>query len=52
MIDFLFTIGQAASALLLAYGGFLVLMPARKATVPNRMREDEFLLRRHVLSDL
>lgn len=51
MFDIVFTIGQAASALLLAYGGFLVLMPARKAE-PNPRLEDEFLLRKHVLSDL
>ena len=31
MIDTLFTIGQAASALLMLYGGYLVLMPARAA---------------------
>ena len=31
MVDFLFTLGQAASVLLLLYGGFLVLLPARKA---------------------
>lgn len=31
MVDFLFTLGQIASALLLVYGGMLVLMPAKKA---------------------
>ena len=31
MVDFLFTLGQAASVLLLIYGGFLVMLPARKA---------------------
>ena len=31
MLDFLFLLGQAASAMLLIYGGFLVLVPARKA---------------------
>ncbi len=31
MVDYLFILGQAASVLLLLYGGFLVLMPARKA---------------------
>jgi hypothetical protein len=30
MVDFLFTLGQAASALFLLYGGFLVLMPPQK----------------------
>jgi hypothetical protein len=34
MFDTLFIIGQAASALLFVYGGFLVLMPERKAAVP------------------
>ena len=52
MLDMLFTIGQAASALLLAYGCFLVLMPASKAAKPNSMLEDEFLLRRHILTDV
>jgi hypothetical protein len=31
MLDMLFTIGQAASALLMVYGGYLVLMPVREA---------------------
>ena len=31
MLDFLFILGQAASLMLLVYGGFLVLVPARKA---------------------
>jgi hypothetical protein len=31
MLEFLFTIGQAAAALLLVYGAYLVLTPARKA---------------------
>ena len=52
MLDILFTIGQAASALFLAYGWFLVLMPARNAARPNPMLEDEFLLRRHILTDV
>jgi hypothetical protein len=30
MLEFLFTIGQAAAALLLVYGAFLVLTPARQ----------------------
>jgi hypothetical protein len=30
MLDFLFTLGQAASALLLIYGAYLVMLPARK----------------------
>ena len=35
MVDYLFILGQAASVLLLLYGGFLVLMPARKAAAGN-----------------
>lgn len=31
MLDFLFILGQAASAMLLIYGGFLALIPAKKA---------------------
>ena len=38
MVDFLFTLGQAASALFLIYGGFLVLMPARTTA---QARQDE-----------
>jgi hypothetical protein len=52
MLDILVTIGQAASALLLAYGCFLVLVPARKAAKANSRLEDEFLLRRHILTDV
>jgi hypothetical protein len=51
MIDTLFTIGQAASAMLLAYGGFLVLMPVRRAPIQNRTREGEFLVRKQLLND-
>jgi hypothetical protein len=51
MFDLLFTIGQAASALLLLYGGFLVLMPARKAAVLDPKLEDELLLLRHIQND-
>lgn len=35
MLDFLFLLGQAASVMLLIYGGFLVLMPAKKASSPS-----------------
>ena len=35
MLDLLFTLGQAASVMLLIYGGFLVLMPARQAPATN-----------------
>jgi len=38
MVDFLFTLGQAASALFLLYGGFLVLMPAARKPEPDEMR--------------
>lgn len=31
MVDYLFTLGQAASVLFLLYGAYLVLVPARKA---------------------
>ena len=35
MLDFLFTIGQAASTMLMIYGAVLVLMPASKAAAPR-----------------
>jgi hypothetical protein len=42
MLDFLFTLGQAASAMLLIYGGFLAMIPAKKALStkpgPDEMR--------------
>ena len=47
MFDALFALGQAASALLLVYGGVLVLMPARRAPearepafVPRNLQHD------------
>lgn len=40
MLDLLFTLGQAASVMLLVYGGFLVLMPSRKAPAPNPKLDD------------
>ena len=52
MLDFLFTIGQAASALLLVYGGFLVLMPRKPAAVLNPALEDRFVLLRHIHTDV
>lgn len=52
MLEILFTIGQAACALFLAYGCLLVLMPAHAAAKPNPVLEDEFLLRRHILTDV
>jgi hypothetical protein len=36
MLDFLFILGQAASAMLLIYGGFLALMPAKKTLSAKR----------------
>ena len=45
MLDIFFTVGQAASALLLLYGAFLTLMPARKARGTSPMLEGKrFLL--------
>ena len=41
MLDFLFTLGQAASVMLLIYGGFLVLMPARQAPARQAKRSEE-----------
>ena len=41
MLDFLFILGQAASAMLLIYGGFLALMPAKKAFGETQRRRDE-----------
>jgi len=38
MVDFLFTLGQAASALFLLYGGLLVLMPPRKKSERDEMQ--------------
>ena len=40
MLDFLFMLGQAASVMLLSYGGFLVLMPAKKAASPGSSRDE------------
>ena len=40
MVDYLFTLGQAASVLLLLYGGFLVLLPARKKPARDAKLED------------
>lgn len=45
MLDILFTAGQAACALLLLYGGFLVLVPAPVT------RDDELVLLRHLRND-
>ena len=50
MIDFLFSLIQAACALLLVYGAALVLIPARKPRMKSRF-EDELLLLRHMHTD-
>ena len=44
MLDFLFTLGQAASALILIYGAVLVLLPQRKSS-PEPMLEAQLALR-------
>lgn len=49
MLDTIFIIGQAVSALLIAYGGFLVLMPARAQ--PDLASEERFLPHTHLLTD-
>ncbi len=49
-MDFLITLGQAASALLLLYGGFLVLMP-RRARAMDPALEDKMLLILHLRHD-
>lgn len=51
MLDLLFSFGQAMSALLLLYGSFLVLAPARKARVLTPELEDELLLLKHIHTD-
>jgi hypothetical protein len=47
MLEFMFTIGQAASAMLLVYGAVLVLMPVRAAPT----RKEQPILLRHVRTD-
>jgi hypothetical protein len=44
MLDLMFTIGQTASALLLVYGAYLVLMPARKQVMPAALPKQEMML--------
>ena len=44
MLDFLFTLGQAASALLLIYGAVLVVLPQRKSA-SDPMLEGRLLLK-------
>ena len=42
--DLLVTLGQAACAAFLIYGGFLVLMPAQKAPAPKPKLDDMRLM--------
>jgi hypothetical protein len=51
MLDFLFSLGQAASALLLLYGGFLVLIASRKAPVLSSELEDQLIVLKHIHND-
>jgi hypothetical protein len=52
MLDLIFTIGQAGCALLLVYGAYLVLVPARKAAAPSPALQDQLVLRSHMLYDV
>ena len=48
ILDYLFTIGQAASTLLLLYGGYLTVMPLQRE--PRKLapsRENALLVLRH-----
>ena len=51
MLEFMFSIGQAASAMLVLYGGYLVLMPARKAPALSPRLQDELILLKHMHTD-
>jgi hypothetical protein len=44
MLDLLFTLGQAGSALILIYGAVLVLLPQRKSS-PEPMLEAQLALK-------
>ena len=52
MLDFLFSLGQAASVMLLIYGGYLVMFSGtqRKPALDPAL-EDELLLLRHIRND-
>jgi hypothetical protein len=52
MLELIFTIGQAGCALLLLYGAYLVLKPARKASAPNPALEEQRVPREHMLYDV
>ena len=44
ILDYFFVIGQAACAMLLLYGAFLVLIPARKQATPAALPKHEMVL--------
>ena len=44
ILDYLLITGQAASAMLLLYGAFLVLIPARKQAAPAALPKHEMVL--------
>ncbi len=52
MLDLIFTLGQAGCALLLLYGAFLVLVPARRAAAPSPALQDQIVLHEHMLYDV
>ena len=55
MLDFLFSLGQAASALVIAYGGYLTIgqaLPMKENTpVLTPALEDELMLLKHIHTD-
>ena len=51
MLDLLFSLGQTASALILVYGGFLVLTPLRRGRALDPALEDELVLLKHLHND-
>lgn len=44
MLDTIFTIGQAASALLIIYGAYLVFVPIRKSAERSAAAKEELAL--------
>lgn len=51
MLDFLFSLGQTASALLIVYGCFLALTASRKAPVLNAELEEQLIVLKHIHND-
>jgi hypothetical protein len=51
MLDFIFTIGQVAAAMLVLYGAMLVMPLQRKSPNVTSAREDELLLLKHLRND-